>query len=78
MARFHTMNHSPAKTAGFSPAGMLGKKFGSDDLTGFNGAAKKYPLWGGGLVLSLMALVGATPFSVFMSEFFLMKAGIDT
>lgn len=77
-ALFHTMNHSLAKTTGFFTAGMLGKKFGTNDFSAFAGAAKKYPLWGGGLALSLLALIGVAPFSVFMSEFLLVKAGIDT
>ena len=77
-ALFHTMNHSLAKTAGFFTAGMLGKKFGTNDFSAFEGAAKRYPLWGGGLALSLLALIGVAPFSLFMSEFLLVKAGIDT
>jgi hydrogenase-4 component F len=76
-ALFHTLNHSLAKTAGFFSAGMLGKKFGVNDFSAFEGSAKRYPLWGIGLALSLLALIGVAPFSVFMSEFLLVKAGID-
>lgn len=76
-ALFHTLNHSLAKTTGFFTAGMLGKKIGTNDFSAFEGAAKKYPLWGGGLAISLLALIGVAPFSVFMSELLLVKAGID-
>ena len=76
-ALFHTLNHSLAKTTGFFSAGMLGRKLGGNDLSRFDGAARRYPLWGAGLALSLLALIGLAPFSTFMSEFLLVKAGID-
>ena len=76
-ALFHTLNHSLAKTTGFFSAGMLGRKLGGNDFSLFDGAAKRYPLWGAGLALSLLALIGAAPFATFMSEFLLVKAGID-
>jgi hydrogenase-4 component F len=76
-ALLHTLGHSLAKTTGFFSAGMLGKKLGGNEFSRFDGAAKRYPLWGTGLSLSLLALIGVAPFSTFMSEFMAVKAGID-
>ena len=76
-ALFHTLNHSLAKTTGFFSAGMLSRKLGGNDFSLFDGAVKRFPLWGTGLALSLLALIGVASFSTFMSEFFLIKAGID-
>ena len=76
-ALFHTLNHSIAKSTGFYSAGMLGKMMKSNDLKSFYGAAKTFKLWGTGLALSLMALIGLAPFAVFISEFQVIKATVD-
>jgi hydrogenase-4 component F len=76
-ALLHTLGHALAKTTGFFSAGMLGRKLGGNELFRFDGAAKRYPLWGRALALSLLALIGVAPFSTFMSEFMTVKAGVD-
>ncbi len=74
---YHTLNHSLAKTAGFFSAGSLGKKLGTNQLPEFAGAWSKYRLYAGGFAVSLAALIGIVPFSIFMSEFMLARAAID-
>jgi hydrogenase-4 component F len=77
-ALFHTLNHSIAKTGGFFAAGKLGQMIGSNNLSEFDGAAKTYPVWGIGLAVSLLALTGAAPFALFISEFQIIKAAVDS
>jgi formate hydrogenlyase subunit 3/multisubunit Na+/H+ antiporter MnhD subunit len=41
------------------------------------GTLRAVPLWGMGLFLSLLCLIGVAPFAVFMSEFQIVKAAVD-
>jgi len=77
-ALFHTLNHSICKSLGFFCAGRLGQIYGSYDMRGMTGALRLSPLWGGGLLGSLLALIGIAPFALFMSELLIVKAAIAT
>jgi hydrogenase-4 component F len=74
---FHVLNHSTTKSVGFLAAGRLGQLFGSLDMRRMRGASAVSPLWGGALVVSLLALIGMAPFAVFLSEFLVLKAAAD-
>jgi len=75
-ALFHTLNHAVCKTLAFFAAGRLGQLFGTYDLREIQGALHRSPVWGAGLFLAILALIGVAPFSLFMSEFFILKAAI--
>jgi hydrogenase-4 component F len=77
-AMFHTLNHSVCKSLGFFCAGRLGQMYGSHDMHRMQGTLRTAPLWGAGLLLSLMALIGVAPFAVFMSELQIVKAAADS
>ncbi len=77
-ALFHTVNHSVCKTLSFFAAGRLGQMYGTHDMAGMRGAMKVSPLWGAGIFGSILALIGVAPFALFMSEFLLLKAAIDS
>jgi hydrogenase-4 component F len=77
-ALFHTLNHSVSKTLAFFSAGRLARQYGTYDMTVMKGAIASNPLWGTAFFVSILALLGVAPFSVFMSEFQLVKASIDT
>jgi len=76
-ALFHTLNHSLCKTLGFLCAGRLGQIYGTHDMTAMTGTVRRARLWGWGLLLSFLALIGAAPFAIFMSELLVLKAAID-
>ncbi len=76
-ALFHTLNHSLCKTLSFFAAGRMGQLFGTYDIRDMKGALGRSPVWGAGLFLSILALIGVAPFSLFMSEFLILKAAID-
>jgi hydrogenase-4 component F len=76
-AMFHTVNHALAKSAGFFCAGRLGQLAGTNQMWRLRGIVRMSPLWGTGLALALLALIGVVPSAVFMSELYIVKAAID-
>lgn len=76
-ALFHTLNHSLCKTLGFFCAGRLGQICESHDMRRMGGLLHAAPVWGTGLFLSLLALIGVAPFAIFISEFQILKAAVD-
>jgi hydrogenase-4 component F len=76
-ALFHMLNHSVCKSLAFFSAGRLGQVYGTQDMSRMTRVLRVSPLWGLGLVGSLLALIGVAPFSIFLSEFLLMKAAVN-
>ena len=77
-ALFHTLNHSVCKSLGFFCAGSLGKKYKTYDMRKMTGAVHVSPIWGGGIIGSLLALIGVAPFAFFISELLIVKSAIET
>jgi len=77
-ALFHTLNHSVCKTLSFFCAGVLGQRYGTHDMRRMTGVVRDSPVWGTGLVGSLLALIGVAPFALFLSEFLILKAALNT
>jgi len=75
-ALFHTLNHSVCKSLAFFAVGRLGQRFGSHDMHAIAGALRVDNLWGIALLVSLLALIGVAPFSIFMSEYQLLRAAV--
>jgi hydrogenase-4 component F len=75
-ALFHTLNHSVCKSLAFFAVGRLGQRFGSHDMHRIAGALRVDRLWGAALLISLLALIGVAPFSIFMSEYQLLRAAV--
>lgn len=76
-ALFHTLNHSLAKTLAFFSAGRLVQDYDTNDMRKMSGVTKTNPLWGTGFFIAVLALIGMAPFSLFMSEFQILKSAID-
>jgi hydrogenase-4 component F len=70
----HTVGHSLAKTVSFGCAGRAGQLRGSHDIRQLGSIAATAPVWGVGLVASVLALGGLAPFSLFASEFMVVRA----
>ncbi len=77
-ALFHTLNHSICKTLSFFAAGRLGQTYGTHNMKKMSGSLRSAPVWGTGLFGSLLALIGVAPFAVFMSEFQILKATVNS
>jgi hydrogenase-4 component F len=76
-ALFHAANHSLAKTTGFFCAGRLGQIYGTHEMRSLRGTLRAAPLWGVGLLLGLLALIGVVPSGTFASELLTVKAAVD-
>ena len=61
----------------FCCAGLLGQKYGTHDMRRMTGVLRDSPLWGSGLIGSLLALIGVAPFALFLSEFLILKAALN-
>jgi hydrogenase-4 component F len=75
-ALFHTLNHSLSKSLAFFAVGRLGQRYGTHDMHTLSGALRADRVWGLGLLGSLLALIGAAPFAIFMSEYQLLRAAV--
>ncbi|MCD1126638.1 hydrogenase 4 subunit F [Jinshanibacter sp. LJY008] len=77
-ALLHTINHSLAKTLLFCCSGNVLLKYGTRDMDAIKGVMKVAPvtaiLFAGGA----LALGGMPPFNIFISEFMLVTAGIQS
>jgi hydrogenase-4 component F len=75
-ALFHMLNHSLSKSLAFFAVGRLGQQYGSHDMGILSGALRSDRVWGAALVGSILALIGAAPFAIFMSEYQLLRAAV--
>jgi hydrogenase-4 component F len=72
-ALLHTTNHSLAKVLSFFSAGHISDYYGTRDMRQISAAGERVPLWGKAFFLSILVLIGVAPFSIFMSEFLIIK-----
>jgi hydrogenase-4 component F len=75
-ALFHTLNHSLSKSLAFFAVGRLGQRYGTHDMGILSGALRTDRVWGLGLLGSILTLIGAAPFAIFMSEYQLLRAAV--
>jgi hydrogenase-4 component F len=72
-AMLHTLNHSVSKTLAFYSAGHISHRFGTRDMRHIKAAVRHVPVWGSAFFVSILVLIGVAPFSIFMSEFLIVK-----
>ncbi len=77
-ALFHLFNHAMAKTLAFFAAGRLGQAYGTFSMARIRGSVRAHPTWGIGLLGALLALIGVAPFALFMSEFQVVCAAVQS
>ncbi len=75
-ALFHMLNHSLSKSLAFFAVGRFGQQYGSHDMGVMSGALRADRLWGLALLGSILSLIGAAPFAIFMSEYQLLRAAV--
>ncbi len=76
-ALFHILNNSVSKSVGFFCAGSIGHLAGTHDMRKINRVTALSRVWGLGLVGSLLAIIGAAPFALFLSEFLILYTAIQ-
>ena len=73
----HLVNHAATKALLFFIAGDLVQRFGTRRMSAIRGAIHVAPVLGWGLLLGLLAIAGAPPASIFVSEFGIVTAGFS-
>jgi len=75
-ALLHVINHGMTKALAFLAAGDAVARFGTRDLRAMRGYLRVAPWAGTLLLVAAFALAGTPPLSVFVSELFVIRAGI--
>lgn len=76
-ALFHMINHAMVKSLMFFTAGNLSLKFHSKNMEHIKGAIQIMPVSGIVLLVGGLALAGSPPFSIFLSEFYILRGGFE-
>jgi hydrogenase-4 component F len=71
----HLLNHAVTKALLFFVAGDLVHRYGTRRLSAIRGAIQVVPVLGWALLLGLLAIAGAPPSGIFISEFGIASAG---
>lgn len=74
-AILHMLNHSLVKSLLFMSAGNINQKFQTKDIFRLSGVVRAMPLTGIVFIVGVLAIAGAPPFNIFISEFTIMLAG---
>ena len=75
-ALYHMLNHSLNKSLMFFGAGNMMRAYGTKDIAGIKGVSGFFPVEGALWLAGAVAITGAPPFGLFLSEFTIMRAGL--
>ncbi|HQU17244.1 MAG TPA: proton-conducting transporter membrane subunit [Gammaproteobacteria bacterium] len=75
-AAFHMLNHSLNKSLMFFGSGNMMRAYGSKDMDGIFEVGRHYPVSGNLWLAGAVAITGAPPFALFLSEFTVLRAGM--
>jgi hydrogenase-4 component F len=75
-ALLHVVNHGITKALMFFAAGKAIARYGSRDMGVIRGLLRVAPVGGTLLMLAALSLAGVPPFSIFVSELMVLRAGI--
>jgi hydrogenase-4 component F len=75
-ALYHMLNHSLNKSLMFFGAGNMMRAYGTKEILRINGVSRHFPVQGALWLAGAVAITGAPPFGLFLSEFTIMRAGL--
>jgi hydrogenase-4 component F len=75
-ALLHVVNHGVTKALAFFAAGTAIARYGSRDMRVIRGLLAVAPIGAALLMLAALSLAGVPPFSIFVSELMVLRAGI--
>ncbi len=75
-ALYHMLNHSLNKSLMFFGAGNMMRAYGTKEILEITGVSRFFPTQGALWLAGAIAITGAPPFGLFMSEFTIMRAGL--
>jgi hydrogenase-4 component F len=76
-ALYHMLNHSLNKSLMFFGAGNMMRAYGTKDIDAITGVFRFFPTQGALWLAGAVAITGAPPFGLFLSEFTIMRAGLQ-
>jgi hydrogenase-4 component F len=76
-ALYHMLNHSLNKSLMFFGAGNVMRSLGTKDIREIRGVWTRFPVQGGLWLAGAAAITGAPPFGLFLSEFLILRAGLE-
>ncbi|HSQ78087.1 MAG TPA: proton-conducting transporter membrane subunit, partial [Nitrospirota bacterium] len=76
-ALLHILNHALSKPLMFFASGKIQSRFGSQNIANVKGVLTSMPLLGSLTLIGALSLSGTPPFNIFVSEFTVLKAGVD-
>jgi hydrogenase-4 component F len=75
-ALYHMLNHSLNKSLMFFGAGNMMRAYGTKDIELIRGVGRRFPAQAALWLAGAIAITGAPPFGLFLSEFTIMRAGL--
>ena len=75
-ALLHVVNHGVTKALAFFAAGTAIARYGTRDMLAIRGLLAVAPIGATLLMLAALSLAGVPPFSIFVSELMVLRAGI--
>jgi hydrogenase-4 component F len=75
-ALYHMLNHSLNKSLMFFGAGNMMRAYGSKEIELIRDVGRRFPTQGALWLAGAVAITGAPPFGLFLSEFTIMRAGL--
>ena len=75
-ALYHMLNHSLNKSLMFFGAGNMMRAYGTKDIPAITEVGRFFPTQGSLWLAGAIAITGAPPFGLFLSEFTIMRAGL--
>jgi hydrogenase-4 component F len=75
-ALYHMLNHSLNKSLMFFGAGNMMRAYGTKEVDLIHGVGRRFPTSGALWLAGAVAITGAPPFGLFLSEFSIMRAGL--
>jgi hydrogenase-4 component F len=75
-ALYHMINHSLNKSLMFFGAGNMMRAYGSKEIELIDGVGRRFPTQGALWLAGAVAITGAPPFGLFLSEITVMRAGL--
>jgi hydrogenase-4 component F len=77
-ATYQMLSHTVAKSFCFFAAGAALRVVGTRDINSVQGLIRESPIVGASLLLGALAISGAPPFTVFLSELTILRAGVSS
>ncbi len=75
-ALYHMLNHSLNKSLMFFGAGVAMRSYGTKDIGAIRGVLRRLPTAGALWLAGAVAITGAPPFGLFLSEITVLRAGL--